>query len=329
MAKKAKITVSPAKDGGIWVDAELLDPDPSIKFLNGKKKKRWKVPASTDGAYNQTKMEHAIRGAQAVIETKAYSGSSKKAPGLKDIDLTVKGEHDPIQKEVAEKLAVGKKPPKHPSVSVEKGTTTAQQLADILSQGRPIPKGPKPPAKKTKGAVVSIGKVSSGGKAGKRYNSPFIDNGKQIRLPSPKDFKKSSKYTTKQMSNFIDNFRGWGVSWTDFVDQQHKYLERFGITPDDPRYASEMERLASEASGDALSQMARRTHQRTTMALAADGNPNQMTVWLDEGDENTCDYCASEAGNEMTYADRLRTDTVPGVGCYGGNRCRCEILAVD
>jgi hypothetical protein len=109
---------------------------------------------------------------------------------------------------------------------------------------------------------------------------------------------------------------------------QSKYLERFNITPDDPRYEAEMERLAENGTRFMLGE-ARRVAERQQTMHEINGDLTQNVVYIAEDDENTCDECPELNGEEGPYIQLARNNMLPGDRCEGGNNCRCIIVAVN
>lgn len=77
-----------------------------------------------------------------------------------------------------------------------------------------------------------------------------------------------------------------------------------------------------------LVEMARRAVREYGTFEAVAGNPDQVLVWVAEGDERSCDQCMDRAGTEGTYEDHAALG-LPDDVCAGGSACRCYLIAVD
>ncbi|MCP4640274.1 MAG: hypothetical protein GY851_07580 [bacterium] len=336
--KKASITITAAKDGGVWVTVEVNDPDPRAAFLNGKKKKRYKVPASTDGAYNQTIAEHAIRGAHASLETEAYrlAGRTKDAPRLVEIDIKTKGDLAPHQKKVAGDLAAGKRPAPHPSVDVEKKTTSARELQEILSDGRPLP-AKKPSATQRKPATVDIA-------AGERPRPTYVDEQGRIQspvitrtpggapvgagLPTAADMKGLDDDELSAILKRYGITKPWEEMQTDAAVYVKQMSDRLRAGSEEEIHA-EVERITGGMSDRrGMLSLARRTQQRTGMAdaLAASGEADPEFIRIEENDESSCDACIALAGTIGTLSEHEAVGLPGAATCYGGDLCRGQLV---
>jgi hypothetical protein len=113
------------------------------------------------------------------------------------------------------------------------------------------------------------------------------------------------------------------------LDAQSKFLERFNITSDDPRFPGEMQRLADAQGGRALLAEARRTAEKYESLVAIDGNPNQEVIRVAEGPD-PCELCLDATGTEGTYAELARNKDLPGGNsCLGGDLCLCVIVPIE
>jgi hypothetical protein len=113
------------------------------------------------------------------------------------------------------------------------------------------------------------------------------------------------------------------------IDAQKRFLERFNITPDDPRWEGEMQRLGDAQGGRALLAEARRTSEKFESIVAIDGNPNQTVIRIAEGPD-PCELCLDETGTEGTYADLAARGLLPGGNsCLGGDLCLCVVVPIE
>lgn len=160
-----------------------------------------------------------------------------------------------------------------------------------------------------------------------RLFSPLIERGsdqvpRSVPMPSPAEMRGMSK---SELSAIMTRF-GWVPTWANEKEVHAKWLERWGITTDDPRYEREMERLLQSETATSMLGETRRLAESYETLAAIDGNVNTETIYINEG-EDPCEECVPLAGEIMTYAERVATKSLPGDRCLGGSNCLCAIMA--
>lgn len=107
-----------------------------------------------------------------------------------------------------------------------------------------------------------------------------------------------------------------------------RWLERFDISKNDPRYEAEFNRLLDAgASNRAVLAEARRAGERSELLWASDGNLDENMVYVCEGD-NPCPECLELGGEEMTLAEFENAGMMPGDRCLGGDNCKCVLIPI-
>jgi len=167
-----------------------------------------------------------------------------------------------------------------------------------------------------------------------RLHSAFVERGsgnlpRQVVIPDIGQLDVSTPEGVLATSRALDRFGGYDTQ--EWIERQKKYLARFGITPDDPaRWGREMDRLCGPESQRRLLGQARRVQENFSSLASVGGDLDTVTIWVAEGDSNTCEECIAQAGIEMTMRERLQGDILPGASvCLGGDNCRCTLAAVE
>ena len=167
-----------------------------------------------------------------------------------------------------------------------------------------------------------------------RVFSPLIERGstnvpRQVPLPNLEDlkgFNTKDPRDIEQMSNLLGRY-GFPAP-DEMIEQQAQYLQGFSISPGDPRYAVEMERLRTTQSGKVLLAQSRRTQEQYTTLKAIDGDTNQECIRLAEGDE-PCETCDPLDGVIKIYKEFVAADELPGgSSCQGRDFCLCSLFPV-
>jgi hypothetical protein len=105
----------------------------------------------------------------------------------------------------------------------------------------------------------------------------------------------------------------------------------WALPPGSPRVKEELDKLYDgELSNRMLTNMARRASEQYTTMAALEGDPNAELVRIPEDfdDERICDRCADLAGETGTYAFHAGIGLPGAASCYGGDACRCTLVAV-
>jgi hypothetical protein len=158
-----------------------------------------------------------------------------------------------------------------------------------------------------------------------RVWSPAVTRGSEqmprsVPLPSPVEMRQMD---TAELSAVLSNY---GIEPGIEVSSKltARYLERFDITPDDPRWGVEMERLLDQSSRRPVLAAARRSSERYETLLAAGGDMTVDTTYLAEGD-NPCDECLPLAGSVMPLGERIAEGLMPSDRCLGKDLCQCGL----
>ena len=116
---------------------------------------------------------------------------------------------------------------------------------------------------------------------------------------------------------------------TEGIANHAKYLDRFrGLTSDDPNFTIEKLRLAEADSGRALLGQARRITQRWETLENIGGNPDQVCIYINEGDD-PCEECLPLGGEEAPYSWFVTNGNLPGDRCLGGDLCQCSLTPIE
>jgi len=158
-----------------------------------------------------------------------------------------------------------------------------------------------------------------------RVWSPAVTRGSEqmprsVPLPSPVEMRQMD---TAELSAVLTHY---GAETGLDASRQYaaRYLDRFDITPDDPRWGVEMERLLDQSSRRPVLAAARRSSERYETLLAAGGDMDVDTTYLAEGD-NPCDECLPLAGSVMPLGERIAEGLMPGDRCLGKDLCQCGL----
>jgi hypothetical protein len=108
------------------------------------------------------------------------------------------------------------------------------------------------------------------------------------------------------------------------------WLQRFGITKDDPRYEAEFDRLIEKGgSNQAVMAEERRAGERAELLWSSDGDLGVNCVYVNEGDDAVCAECDELGGEEMTLAEFEANGMMPSDRCLGGSNCRCILIPIE
>jgi hypothetical protein len=110
-----------------------------------------------------------------------------------------------------------------------------------------------------------------------------------------------------------------------------KWLDRFNITADDPRYAAEFDRLIEKgASNQAVIAESRRAGERAELMVMTGGNLSVNCMYVNEGaDSRVCDECYALGGTEGPLSMFEEQNIMPGDRCLGNDSCRCQLIPID
>ena len=110
---------------------------------------------------------------------------------------------------------------------------------------------------------------------------------------------------------------------------EQQYLQRFNLTPDNPRYMAALEQLANESNSKKVAvAQARRTAQRVETITALDGYMGGTCVYVNDGPD-PCDNCLALSGEEKPYIEFVANHELPGDQCFGGDLCMCVIVPIN
>lgn len=120
-----------------------------------------------------------------------------------------------------------------------------------------------------------------------------------------------------------------GKSPIDAREATAKWLTRWNIMRDDPRFDREFDRLISEgASNRAVLAEARRAGERSELLTATGGNLGVNAIYVNEGDD-PCEECLVLGGEEMTLQEFENNGMMPGDRCLGGDNCKCILIPIE
>jgi len=162
-----------------------------------------------------------------------------------------------------------------------------------------------------------------------RFYSPYIERGndnvpRSVPMPSAADLRgmdTDARYEALSRLGYIKPAE-------QEMDMQRRYLERFNITKDDPRFDEEMKRLGGAERKQHLLAASRRAMERQETMVALDGDTSKDTIYLNEGDD-PCEECEPLDGEIMPYAERVAEGKMPGDRCLGGDLCLCVLMVVE
>lgn len=163
--------------------------------------------------------------------------------------------------------------------------------------------------------------------------SPFLERGEdqvptEARIPAAHELTAPrSPEESAEMDRLVHRYMN-GRSPDVETKARAQFLTRYNITPDDPRWAIEQERLMNGQRGRIQLGMARRLSERYETLSAAGGDMSKMSIYIAEGD-NPCDECLALAGDEMPLGERIAEGLMPGDRCLGGDACQCGIGIVE
>jgi len=110
---------------------------------------------------------------------------------------------------------------------------------------------------------------------------------------------------------------------------EEQYLQRFNLTPGNPRYAAALAQLANESNSQRVAvAQARRTAQRVETIEALEGNMQKNCIYVNDGPE-PCDNCLALSGEEKPYSEFIANNEAPGDQCLGGDNCMCLLVPIS
>lgn len=99
------------------------------------------------------------------------------------------------------------------------------------------------------------------------------------------------------------------------------------IPPGSKLYQQVEQEIIDRYVGQELMGMSRYIDQQYSTMIAIEGDKGQTMIWLTEDDDRVCEACEANAGEVLTYAE-WEAVGLPGTTCYGGNRCRCDLIKI-
>lgn len=162
--------------------------------------------------------------------------------------------------------------------------------------------------------------------------SPFLERGETgipelARVPSPHELTvPRTPEQSAEMDRLVHRYMNGRTPDVE-MKARAQFLTRYGITPGDPRWAVEQDRLMNGQRGRIQVGMARRLTERYETLSAAGGDMAAMTIYIAEGDD-PCEECIALAGEEMPLGERIAEGLMPGDRCLGGDACQCGIGVV-
>lgn len=159
--------------------------------------------------------------------------------------------------------------------------------------------------------------------------SPFLERGEtQIpelaRMPSPHELTvPRTPEQSAEMDRLVHRYMNGRTPDVE-TKARAQFLTRYGITPGDPRWEREQDRLANGQRGRIQIGMARRLTERYETLSAAGGDMTAESFYIAEG-EDPCDECVREAGKSMPLGERISAGLMPGDFCLGQDACQCGI----
>lgn len=153
---------------------------------------------------------------------------------------------------------------------------------------------------------------------------------RSLRPIDPATLKTFDKKDPKQIATFAKLYDAYtGSSPIDERQAADRWLGRFNITADDPRYQAEFDRLVADGTS-ARSVLAeeRRIAERAELLHTTGGNLDANCVYVNEG-PNPCEECLEIGGVEMSLSDFAAEGMMPGDRCLGGDNCRCILVPIN
>lgn len=146
--------------------------------------------------------------------------------------------------------------------------------------------------------------------------SPFLERGEDMvptgtRVPSPHEL--SMPRSPEQAAELDRLTHRYLNGRTPDLEMRSRseFLKRYGITPGDPRWAREQDRLQNGQRGRIQLGMARRLSERYETMAASGGDMTAECVYIAEGEE-PCEECSAIAGDTMTLGERINEGLMPG-----------------
>ncbi len=113
------------------------------------------------------------------------------------------------------------------------------------------------------------------------------------------------------------------------IADQSQYVARMTrYKPGSTQFKEAVNELIDTSSTKNIKYQNRRAVEGIYSYRETDGDFNTLMVWVGEGGQNTCEYCAAEFGEVKTYAEWLDYGQPGADICKGGDRCRCHLAAV-
>lgn len=140
-------------------------------------------------------------------------------------------------------------------------------------------------------------------------------------------FNRNDPEQVAAMSRIMDIYTG--RSPIDAREATAKWLERFNIKADDPRFEAEFERLLDAgASNRAVLAESKRIAERAELITMTGGELGTKCVYVNEGPD-PCEECEPLNGIVLTLGEFEAQGLMPGDRCLGGDNCLCQLIPFD
>jgi hypothetical protein len=115
----------------------------------------------------------------------------------------------------------------------------------------------------------------------------------------------------------------------DLRKAEVKYLERFNITPSNPIYKQQLQRLSEESqSNKVMIATARRNTERAQTLVALTVTGARELMYVNEGPD-PCEACLPLNGETGTLQYFENNNIRPGDQCLGGDNCLCQLWPIS
>lgn len=95
-----------------------------------------------------------------------------------------------------------------------------------------------------------------------------------------------------------------------------------------PQFKEELSSMIRSDARNGLREMQRRSTMHLSAHRESNGDLNQLMMWLLEASPRTCDHCQIRGGEVATFAQWIDRGLPGDDVCKGGNRCRCQLVAI-
>ena len=151
-----------------------------------------------------------------------------------------------------------------------------------------------------------------------------------LKVPTHEDIRDIVSKDAKSLKSLMGLLVDWDLEDPNELRRfQMQYLQRFNITPGEPRFEEAYQRLAEESNSKrVVVAHARRKYQIAQTIAASSGNLNQEGIYINDGDD-PCDECLALGGEQQPISWFAENNAMPGDRCLGGSNCKCTLIPVN